>query len=129
MANVLITWDTTQPWVYSQPRVPCDLRRRAVTAAPWWPYDILQENVQDTLGLIDVIAYLQKQVQELQVGLLPLLVDVNIFWRLHKLMHSVSYVACDAASALQKHPVLFGVWHAYKHCLLRVHEVFRRCWS
>ena len=44
-------------------------------------------------------------------------------------MHSVSYVACDAASALQKHPVLFGVWHAYKHCLLRVHEVFRRWWK
>ena len=70
------------------------------------------------------MAYLQVQASDLGASLMPVLSDVNIFWRPQKLMHSVSYAACDVANALVDHPLLFGVWHAYKHCLLRVHAVF-----
>jgi len=109
-------------------RVPCDVMRENVRAADWYPYDIAQHNISATEGLIRVMAYVQQQAAQLGASLTPVLCDVNIFWRIAKLLFSESYMHLDVHAALASTPLVFGVWHCYVHCVRRVWAVFRPWW-
>ena len=110
-------------------RVPCDVRRTEVTAAPWRPYDIANLDIKSSDGLVDVLQYAGRQATLLSAPLLPLLSDVNIFGRVEKILYSGSYVMFDTAAALRRHPMLFGAWHGYHHSVVRTWRVFRAFWS
>jgi len=45
------------------------------------------------------------------------------------MMYSVSYLEADTQFALRQHPLVFGAWHCYVHCVKRVWTVFRPWWS
>lgn len=110
-------------------RVPCDVVRRGVIPVPWWPYDIVPHRITTGAGLVDALAYAREQREVLGARLLPLLLDVNVYWRTLKLMFSSAYDGLGAARALRRHPLVFGVWHAYKHLVVKTHEVFRPWWD
>lgn len=109
-------------------RVPCDVRRESVTAADWWPYDIQGHNISSSEGLVQVLAYLQRETAKLRLLLAPVLCDVNIFWRIQRMLYSQSYVHLDVHAGLGSMPIIFGVWHCYVHCIRRVWAVFRPWW-
>ena len=50
----------------------------------------------------------------------PVLVDENIHYRLHKLAWSEPFLRWDVLQFLKVVPPLFGVWHAYKYCVIQV---------
>ena len=55
---------------------------------------------------------------------MPLIVDENIHYRILKFIHSHASKSWDVALWLRGLPVLYGVWHPYKYCLLAVYRVF-----
>lgn len=109
-------------------RVPCDVKRTGVRAMDWWPYDIQALNISTSEGLVSVLAYVKQQSALLKLQLSPVLCDVNIFWRILRLMFSQSYVCLDVHASLRDVPLVFGMWHCYVHCIRRVWAVFRPWW-
>lgn len=110
-------------------RVPCDVFRRGVQAADWWPYDVQPLNISTSEGLVDVLVYVKSEADRLGLLMSPILCDVNIFWRIARFLFSASYVHLDLHSALHSCPVVFGIWHCYVHCVKRVWAVFRPWWE
>ena len=54
----------------------------------------------------------------------PMLLDINLHNRVTKLMVSHTYAEWDLAAWLGDTPLLFGIWHAYKHTLEVTWKVF-----
>ena len=115
------TWATT--------RVPCDVARYQVSIAPWRPYAVRPESVSTTGGLLQLLDGIHTIRRDTgNVDTLPLLVDVDIFYRIMKLMLSETWVAYPLRQYLQGHPLLFGVWHGYKQCVTRCFKHFLPFW-
>jgi hypothetical protein len=55
---------------------------------------------------------------------MPLLVDENIHYRICRLLYSTTYANRDTPGYLHKIPLLYGVWHAYKHTVTVVYRAF-----
>ena len=48
---------------------------------------------------------------------MPLLCDVKIFHAIQKLLYSQVMADFDVHAFLSNNPLLFGMWHLFKHCL------------
>ena len=110
-------------------RVPCDIVRENVSMAPWRPYAVRTEGVGTTEGLLqllDIIDGIHADTGDSHT--MPLLVDVDIFYRILKLMLSETWVAYPVRASLVGRPLLFGVWHGYKHCVTRCFQHFLPFW-
>ena len=55
---------------------------------------------------------------------MPLVVDENIHYRVLKLMYGSATRSFDVALWLGSLPILYGVWHPYKYCLMAVYRMF-----
>lgn len=102
-------------------RVPLDVSRQGVVSLPWTPLSLTPLRVSsndELLRLLGEIADIQRHVQQP----LPLLVDEKIHYAVCRFMYSKSYVNHNVASWLGVLPVLYGVWHPYKHTL---HVLYR----
>ena len=75
---------------YDDVRVPCDLRRRGVTAAGWMPHDVRAGNIGSLEGLVMGLTF-AKQQQQRRGMTQPVLSDVNIFCCSLKLMYGVTF--------------------------------------
>ena len=74
----------------------------------------------DLLQLLSEVRVVQRHTRKN----LPLLVDENIYYRVFKLMHGISTAGFDVAQWLCSVPLIYGVWHPYKYCLLAVYRAF-----
>ena len=74
----------------------------------------------------DLVLLLQDAVdlQEYTGNPLPLLVDENIHYRVARLLYGSPYKEWHLAKKLQNVPVLYGVWHAYKHTLTILYRTY-----
>ena len=109
-------------------RVPCDLRRYGVNAVPWVPYQLIDADIKSTGGLVAAM----KEVQKLQgrtMGLCCVLMDVNIFWRVLRMVYCTQYAKLNMAGELTEVVPVLGVWHAYAHCLKKVYNHFLPWWA
>ncbi len=52
-----------------------------------------------------------------------------MYYRTLRCLYSVNYMDCNAWHALKDHPLLFGVWHGYAHCLRRLYAMFQPWWT
>jgi hypothetical protein len=113
---------------YDDVRVPCDLRRYGVTNVPWRPYKIVDADIKSTAGLVSALCDVLDG-QQASSGLCCLLMDVNIFWRVLKLVYAVQKVPANVMGCLRECVPLLGVWHAYAHSLKKVYERFLQWWA
>lgn len=109
-------------------RVPCDLKRWDVTSVEWMPYAIKDAAIGSMDGLMDVLEIVRQVAESLELSPMAILSDVNIFYRIHKILHTKSFWMCGAHRGLQRLPLLFGAWHSYAHVLKRTYAVFRPWW-
>ena len=116
------------PLTFDQVRVPCDVRRLGVRNLGWRPWAVYGENVGSTLGLL---AILEKVLESQQVvrKTMPLLMDVNIYYRLLKLLYHKKLLRFNVRGAMSQHPLVFGIWHAYAHCVKRTFTMFKSVWA
>ena len=107
----------------SMVRVPLDIPRQNMISLPWRALTLSKLRVSTNEELVR----LMKDVRQLQGHMgqcLPLLVDEKIHYALGRLMYSQSHAGRDAIQWLSQVPLLYGVWHPYKHTLHVLHRVF-----
>jgi hypothetical protein len=104
-------------------RVPMDIRRRDVRSLQWRPLALLGVNCSATEALpvlirtaVDMHAVTRKPV--------PVLLDINLHYRLCKCLYAVSHAPFAFSRAMQSMPLLFGVWHPYKYVCMQVYATF-----
>ena len=101
-------------------RVPLDVQRPAVTSLVWRPFQVSEVCVSSQTGLLRFLRFSGRLARRSQCGVAPVLVDENIHYRLHKLAWSEPFLRWDVPRYLEVVPPLFGVWHAYKYCVIQV---------
>ena len=55
---------------------------------------------------------------------MPLCVDVKIHGAVLKMLYSLSYERWDMHRFLGAMPLMYGIWHPYKHCLTLIYQRF-----
>ena len=107
-------------------RVPLDVPRQEARALPWRPYSLADHVVSGQVGLLEVLTDLRGAVlpHVAEPGPLPLLLDVNLWYRVLKLVYGREAQAWDVGGALAQMPPLYAVWHPYKQVLHALYERF-----
>jgi hypothetical protein len=108
-------------------RVPLDVRRQWVRSLQWRPLSVNEHRVQNNADLVDLMGFV-RYVGRHTARPAPLLLDINIYYRMMKMCYGEKMLRWDVPYALRHHPPLFGCWHAYKHVLTvtfrRFHSLF-----
>ena len=100
-----VTAEPVQPeWI----RVPLDVQRKGMHSLQWLPYQLTEETVGSSLDLLTIMQSLES-LQRHSKRAVPLLVDMNIHYRLMKLMYGQSTEKFDYDQSLLMTPVLYGV--------------------
>ena len=107
-------------------RVPLDVPRVGVRTLPWRPLLLADHVVSGQVGMLELLRDLHRTLlpsMTRPVGPLPVLVDVNLWYRTVKLVYGREAQRWTVGEALGRMPPLYAVWHPYKQV---VHEVYRR---
>ena len=104
-------------------RVPLDVRRTDIRSLGWRPLSLTTENVSANIDLLGILQSVL-EVQRRTGRHLPLLVDENIHYRTLRLLYASSMLKYDMAYFLENVPLLYGIWHPYKHTLTVVYRAF-----
>ena len=104
-----------QPLRQSDFRVPLDVPRAGARSAVWRPFNLSDHRVGSQTGLLEVLHFLRTPVSEhVRPHPLPVLADENVWYRTTKLLYGREAQGWDVATALERLPPLYGVWHTYK---------------
>lgn len=90
-------------------RVPLDVQRTGMKSLQWRPYMLTEETVGCQLDLLQIL----KCVETLHAQTfrdVPLLVDMNIHYRVLKMVYGCAMEKFNCAMFLQHTPVLYGVY-------------------
>lgn len=107
--------DLQKEWI----RVPLDVQRTGMRSLQWLPYMLTEETVSSQKDLLIILSSLESlQVRTRRV--VPLLVDMDIHYRILKLIYGNASMEFDFGKSMSSFPVLFGVYHdnilfLYKH--------------
>jgi hypothetical protein len=113
-----------QSLTYEGTRTPCDIRRVAVRRSLWRPLQIGMQDTKTTSGMAEVLNEIDVLRHTTGTPVVPILCDIDIYWRFLKMMYGRSYNDLNMARVFLHHPLHFGVWHAYKQCVTDVYERF-----
>ena len=89
----------------------------------WRPLTLSEQNVSATVDLLELLQT-ARDVQQRTGRLMPLLVDENIHYRVMRMLYSAPFARFDLHEYLGEIPLLYGVWHAYKHTVTVVYRVY-----
>jgi hypothetical protein len=104
-------------------RVPLDVMRGRVRRVRWLPLALSGTTVQQNPNLIDLLEFVKDA--RLQSGkMVPLLVDLDLWYRLVKMVYGRNMVSWNMRQTLRATPLLYGVWHPYKYVLTLVYREF-----
>ncbi len=105
-------------------RVPLDLLRESVQRSSWWPLAVSDRSVQNNDSLVELLEMCE--VVRTQTGrpTMPLLVDINLWYRMVKMVYARNMQRWDVRHFLKGLPVLYGVWHPYKYTISMVYRQF-----
>ena len=104
-------------------RVPLDFHRVDVRALQWKPLMLVNDVTSSQLGLLAVLQSLSMLCDQ-TASPTPLLVDINIHYRIQRMLYNPAYARWDVQAKLERCPPLFAVWHAYKYCCTVVRRHF-----
>lgn len=104
-------------------RAPLDKQRPPATRLPWRPYHMSDCPVQTQVGLLGTLGFLLQEQQRAGTTL-PVLCDMNIHYRIVRMLYGEGWVEWDTGAAFQRIPPIYGLWHLYKYCVDRVWERF-----
>ena len=104
-------------------RVPLDVMRPPQQRVQWMPFGVSGCAVQSNTNLIDLLA-LAQDVRRQSGRPLPLLLDLDLWYRLVKLSYAPNAVRWKMSLVLRQLPLLYGVWHPYKYVMTMVYRKF-----
>jgi hypothetical protein len=106
--DTVMNEDIQREWI----RVPLDVQRSEMRSLQWLPYLLTEETVGtqvDLLAILDGLQVLNNQTKRA----VPLLVDMDIHYRILKLIYGGGLVKFDYARNLRLTPIIYGVCHGY----------------
>jgi hypothetical protein len=109
-------------WSDDNIRVPLDIHREG-RPLQWKPLALTSDVIGSQVGLLNCFHLLQT-IASTTTSPTPLLVDVNIHYRLQKMLFNPAYSKWDVAARLSRTPPVFAIWHVYKHCCVLVRRCF-----
>jgi hypothetical protein len=89
-------------------RVPLDVQRKGMRSLQWTPYFLTEESVSSQKDLVSIILSLDA-IQKHTKRALPLLVDMDIHYRLMKLIYGTSTAEFDVGKKMALVPCMYGV--------------------
>ena len=105
-------------------RVPLDVKRPHVASTQWEPYAVWDENVSAGAGFQSVV-HRVLQVAGTRTEATAVLMDIDLWWRVVKLVYLESNAKeMPIRTSMSRFVPLFGIWHAYKHCVMDAYRVF-----
>jgi hypothetical protein len=107
----------------SEVRVPLDVHRGQVRSLQWMPFMLTTLSVGKQDELVGLLEFLRQDLLTQCRSPMPVLVDLNLHYRHLKMSYGGWYRRWNYHAHFRYMPVLFGVWHSYKHCC---EVVFRR---
>ena len=108
-------------------RVPLDVQRDHVVPLPWLPFQVSNAIVSSQVGLLRYIRFAGRISARTSTRVAPVLVDVNIHYRMMKMAWGASFQKWDIPRYLQTTPPLYGLWHSYKYCVVQVARHLHSC--
>ena len=106
-------------------RAPLDIIRPAPAKRPHWrPLCLSKEKVSGKVSLLNLFQFTRDLAQHTRPAV-PILCDENIHYRICKMMYGEKTMGWNVRLFLRSHPILYGLWHAYKFC---VTQTFRSFW-
>jgi hypothetical protein len=104
-------------------RVPLDVQRPSRPSRQWHALTLSENRVGTAIELVGVLGEVV-ELQQRANAVLPLLVDEKIHYSVYRLLYSSSYAHLAGRECLRQVPLLYGVWHPYKHTLTLVYRAF-----
>ena len=104
-------------------RVPLDVMRPPQRRVHWLPFGVSGCSVQSNANLVDLLQ-MALDVRRHSGRPMPLLLDLDIWYRLVKLSYAANAVRWNVTYLLRQLPPLYGVWHPYKYVLTMVYRQF-----
>ena len=106
-------------------RAPLDIiRPLPAKRRHWRPLCLSKEKVSGNVSLLNLLQFTRDLAQYTR-PVVPVLCDVNIHYRICKMMYGEKTTGWNVRLFLRSHPILHGFWHAYKFC---VTQTFRSLW-
>ena len=104
-------------------RVPLDIVRHNVVSLRWQPMMLSQLRCGSKLEHLKLIHTI-RHVQQATRHDLPLCVDMKIHYELLKYLYGQSYTSCDFQLHWPSLPLIYVVWHPYKHMITMLYRNF-----
>ena len=104
-------------------KCPLDLKRKGVQSLQWKPLllsPLLTGTQCDLARILKFVVSLQQKSNRV----LPMLIDMKIFYGVSKMLSSSTYDVYKLHNVLRYCPMVYGVWHAYKYCREAVYRKF-----
>ena len=106
-------------------RLPLDVVRYDVKSLQWTPFLVTDDQVGTQAQLCTTLRTCRDVLQTGNVRRpMPLLVDENIAYRVWKMAYCRLTTQWDVHAFTKDLPLLYGVWHPYKHVLELVYRRF-----
>ena len=117
--------DVTERTVqFDEIRVPLDVVRQDVMSLQWRPFVLSPLCCTGSSDFVTLLEFLRADVLPHCRSPLPVLVDVNLFYRHVKMCYSKGFLQWRYREHFTYCPALYGVWHSYKQCCILVHRRF-----
>lgn len=104
--DLILENDLQREWI----RVPLDVQRTAMRSLQWLPYVLTEETVSNQLDLLSILQSLQAVHNQTRRAV-PLLVDMDIHYRILKLIYGSATSSFDFGRSMSFSPILYGVCH------------------
>ena len=115
---------STRP-VVRDVRAPLEIIRPVPAKRPHWrPLCLSKEEVSGNISLLNLLQFIRDSGQHTR-PVVSVLCDDNIHYRICKMMYSEKTTVRNVRLFLPSHPILYGIWRAYKFC---VTQTFRSFW-
>ena len=105
-------------------RVPLDVHRPSVKSLQWCPFQLSPLSVSGSVGFLKLMHYVDDTVRPHVGGTVPVLMDLNLYYRHLKLCYGRGYARWEYREQFRYCPALFGVWHSFKYACQQVYRRF-----
>ena len=103
---LIVEDDLQHNWI----RVPLDIHREGMRSLQWTPYLLTEFSVGNQFDLLSILHDLEGLQRHTKRNL-PLLVDMDIHYRVMKLMYGVATSNFKMTPKMNMVPILYGVWY------------------
>lgn len=112
--------DMRREWI----RVPLDVQRTNMRSLQWLPYLLTEETVGTQVDLLSILDGL-KTVHDQTRRAVPLLVDMDIHYRILKLLYGSGLAAFDYSRYLRLTPIVYGLCLGQFSCELFTYILYK----